>query len=337
VSAILTLALFLLLAPLAAWLVAGDLSNQLMEIADALGRLGPKSPSEADRELFTSNLSRTQDALWARPDIPVTSNDEAGDLATELNGACRRFSDENARLARALTATRYSDRAQSLLLAATSHDLRTPLTSIAGFCHLLQQTDLADGQKEDVDVIADSAKQLLAHVEEILDLSRIEAGRETPLKLERLDVGALARDVLAAKTDSASRALKIQLSVSRSVYPIQADAQRIRQVLENLVSNALKFTHEGFVDLTVAPDTLKDGRPAIHVQVADSGPGIAESELEAIFEEFYRVAERRAVAGTGLGLAIARRLVERHGGRLWAESELGQGATFHLLLPETAV
>jgi signal transduction histidine kinase len=107
--------------------------------------------------------------------------------------------------------------------------------------------------------------------------------------------------------------------------------------LENLVSNALKFTTHGFVDVTLTPDTMVDGRPAIHLQVRDTGPGIAESELDAIFEEFYRVADRRAVAGTGLGLAIARRLVERHGGRIWAESVLGQGSVFHLLLPETAV
>ena len=337
VSALLTLAVFLLLAPLAAWLVANDLSTQLIEISASLRRLGPASPSEADRTLFTSNLDRTREALLTQPGIPVTSNDEAGELAVELNAACRRFGEENARLARALSVTRYSDRAQGLLLQAASHDLRTPLTSISGFCHLLEQTGLSDGQREDVGVIAQSTQQLLAHVEEILDLSRIEAGREAPLKLEPVDLGALARDVLAAQRETASPAITIQLSVARDLYPVLADTQRIRQVLQNLISNALKFTREGFVDVTVSTDQMSDGRPAIHVQVTDSGPGIAESELELIFEEFYRVAERRQVAGTGLGLAIARRLVKRHGGRIWAESALGNGAVFHLLLPEGAV
>ena len=110
---------------------------------------------------------------------------------------------------------------------------------------------------------------------------------------------------------------------------------RLRQVLENLIGNALKFTIEGYVRVTVGRGVLSDGREGAHIQIWDTGPGIPAAEKDAIFDEFYRVSDQRAVSGTGLGLAISAKLIKRHEGHLWVESIVGEGSTFHLLLPRS--
>ena len=143
----------------------------------------------------------------------------------------------------------------------------------------------------------------------------------------------LATEVLTALSDRTHPNVSAEIATADNVRAVHADRKRIRQVLENLIDNALKFTTEGFVRVTVINSTFEDGRSAVNIQVWDSGPGIPEAEQEAVFAEFYRVNEQRAVPGTGLGLAIASRLVERHGGRLWLESIVGEGSAFHLLLP----
>ncbi len=318
--AMLILALLVLGAPLAAFLVGHDLRGQLADITLALDAMG----------------------LGQQPDpaaigVPVASHDEVGDLASELNTTCRRFADEQRRLAGDLFAATADDRARNRFLASASHELRTPLTSIIGYCHLLRRRGtLTDAQREDIDVVAGASDQLLRHVDDILDLSRIESGREITLELERVDLARLAREVLDARRPRLAAGVTADLNAMPETPTVTADRRRLRQVLSNLVDNAVKFTNEGFVLLSVGPGEL-DGHPAVHIQVADSGPGIPADELQAVFTEFHRVERQRDVAGTGLGLAIARRLVERHGGRLWAESVLGEGCVFHLVLPAYAL
>jgi len=309
-GAILILGLLMLGAPLGAWLIARDVADQLRPLSDALDRMGDAAPAEPGA-------------------VPQASNDEVGDLAALVDDTVRRFTAHNRRLAAELAAAAGSDRTRTGFLHTASYELRTPLTTITGYCHLLQGTPLNDAQREDIRVIADASTQLLDHVDEILDLSRIEAGEEVPLQRAPLDLTALARDELQSRAPAAA----ITTSVAAEPIPlIHADRARIRQIIANLLDNALKFTTAGYVEVRLRPDTLA-GAPAVHLEVADTGPGIPHGELEAIFVEFHRVAAQRGVAGTGLGLAIARRLVERHGGRLWAESTLGEGSTFHLVLP----
>lgn len=311
-GAILILALLMLGAPLGAWLIARDVADQLRPLSDALDRIGDAATA-------------TEPGA-----VPHASNDEVGDLAALVDDTVRRFAAHNRRLGAELSAAAGSDRTRTGFLHTASYELRTPLTTITGYCHLLQQTPLNDAQREDIRVIADASTQLLDHVDEILDLSRIEAGEELPLQRAPLDLTALARDELQARAPAATT---VTTSIAAEpAPPVHADRARIRQVIANLLDNALKFTPTGYVELRVRPDTLR-GAPAVHLEVADTGPGIPPDELEAIFVEFHRVAAQRGVAGTGLGLAIARRLVERHDGRLWAESILGEGSTFHLLLP----
>ncbi len=319
-SPLLILALLMLGAPIGAGLIGHDAVAQLRPIDEALGRMGRQAADEA--------------ADGGAGEVPHGSNDEFGDLAAVVNGTVRRFTAQNQRLAAELGAAAGSDRTRTGFLHTASYELRTPLTTITGYCHLLRQTDLSHAQREDVRVIADASAQLLAHVDEILDLSRIEAGEESPLQLAPVDLGAVAREEMAGHTDRTAPGVQSRLEITDGLPPVRADRARVKQVVANLVGNALKFTETGWVELRVAPttETLRGG-PAVHLSVQDTGPGIPAVELEAIFVEFHRVAEQRAVAGTGLGLAIARRLVERHGGRLWAESIPGEGSTFHLLLP----
>jgi signal transduction histidine kinase len=202
-----------------------------------------------------------------------------------------------------------------------------PLDRIAAHCQVLaEQTDLNAAQEEDLLAIQQSTDQLLGHVGDILRLTVIEAGEEAPLEYEAVDVGEIARQVMQRHTFAAQVQSSVRCAPNLPI--IHGDPHRLRQVVSNLVSNAAKFTRRGSVRLTVAPEG-----PGVRLEVSDSGPGIPEAELGRIFEEFHRVEAQRAVSGTGLGLAISRRIVERHGGQLWAESKLGEGSTFILRLP----
>jgi len=314
------LALLMLGAPIGAGLIGRDVLGQLAPITDALQRMGRQTAA---------------DTVGEDPgEVPHGSSDEVGDLAELVNDTIRRFGAQNRRLAAELGAAAGSDRTRTGFLHTASYELRTPLTTITGYCHLLRRTDLADAQREDVRVIADASAQLLTHVDEILDLSRIEAGEEAPLQLTAIHLGAVAQEELSGHTDRTAPGVHTRLSVADDLPPVYADRARVRQIVANLVGNALKFTDSGWVELRVhdAGDRL-EGRRALRLSVSDTGPGIPAEELEMIFTEFHRVSEQRGVAGTGLGLAIARRLVERHGGRLWVESVLGEGSAFHLVLP----
>jgi osomolarity two-component system sensor histidine kinase TcsA len=236
----------------------------------------------------------------ALPGVPIPGNDEAGDLAAELNQACRSFANANQRLIRELRLAAQSDEAQSLFLHGTSQALRQPLVDISSECTELSKTSLSDAQREDISVIETATHQLTSHVDEILKLSQLSNWEALPLEPATFDAGLLAAEVLTALAERASPQVSAEIATADDVRLAYADRKRVRQVLENLIDNALKFTAEGFVRVTVINGAFEDGRPAVHVQVWDSGPGIPEHEQEAVFTEFYRVAGQRAVPGTGL-------------------------------------
>jgi signal transduction histidine kinase len=305
------LALLVLAAPLATGIVGRELTMDLGELTTALQRAADRGADVAA--------------------VLVRSNDEIGDLARAINETLRAREAENARLARELEGADATDRARSRFLAGASHELRTPLNAITGYCHLLQQSTLNEAQREDVALIESAGHQLLGHVDEILDISRIEAGEDAPLERRPTDLEVLVRQVAQARAKDVPAGLQFEVRVSGPLPRLSVDPLRIRQTLENLVGNALKFTRTGRVQIHVGP---ADG--GVHIQVVDTGPGIPADELETIFLEFHRVEGQRQVAGTGLGLAIARRFVQQHGGVLRVESVLGQGSTFHLVLPPDA-
>ncbi|HQU25762.1 MAG TPA: PAS domain S-box protein [Acidimicrobiales bacterium] len=219
--------------------------------------------------------------------------------------------------------------AKNDFLSRMSHELRTPLNAILGFAQLLEMGELDADQAESVAQIRAAGALLLQQVNEILDLSRIARG-EMSVSLEPIDVAEIAEGVLSMMEPLARpRGIELRL-VDEGVGPVVADAQRTRQVLVNLVSNAVKYNLEGGrveVRLTAAA-------PVARIQVADTGPGIAPEDLGRLFEPFERLgAAATDVEGTGLGLALSRGLADLMGGRLDVESVLGEGSVFTLELP----
>jgi GAF domain-containing protein/DNA-binding response OmpR family regulator len=244
---------------------------------------------------------------------------------------------ENARLYQEAveTAERLAevDRLKSQFLANMSHELRTPLNSIIGFSRvILKGIDgpLTDLQKQDLNAIYNSGQHLLSLINDILNISKIEAGK-MELSFEPVEVAELVASVLSTAIALVKdKGVELQQDVADSMPVITADNRRLRQVLLNLVANAAKFTEEGFIKVIArANDQF------VTITVQDSGIGIPEDKLGTIFEAFTQVdgSATRKVGGTGLGLTIARSLVELHGGKMWVESQLEVGSAFHFTLP----
>jgi PAS domain S-box-containing protein len=226
-----------------------------------------------------------------------------------------------------------ANRLKSEFLASMSHELRTPLHTIIGFSELLAEEmhgPLGEKQKRFVGHIHKDSLHLLELINDILDLSKIEAGR-LELHPETFDLGAVIEESLAA-VRAMSRAKSLHLEAPAGpLTAVEADRLRVKQILVNLFSNAVKFTPEGGcvrVDVQEAADHIS-------VSVTDTGVGILKSEQMSIFDKFYQVGNttKGVREGTGLGLAITRRLVEEHGGQIQVESEPGQGSCFRFSLP----
>jgi signal transduction histidine kinase len=222
---------------------------------------------------------------------------------------------------------------KSQFLASMSHELRTPLNAIINFSKFLFDGLLGpvtDQQKDSLGKVVESAKHLLALINDVLDISKIEAGALQLFVESDIDVREVlmnARDMAIALVGDNQVAVKLE--IDKDLPTILGDRARIRQIVLNLVSNASKFTEQGEVAIVG-----KRRGDAVEISVKDSGPGVAPDEHEAIFETFRQSdAGLRQGKGTGLGLPISRRLAEAHGGKLWLESQPGNGATFYVELP----
>jgi signal transduction histidine kinase len=262
--------------------------------------------------------------------VDATNRDELGALAANVN----QMNDELRRLYRELeTASQH----KSDFLANMSHELRTPLNAIIGFSQVLREEmvgDVNEKQLEYLDDILSSGNHLLSLINDVLDLSKVEAGQVelelAPFSLQE----ALERGVAMVRERATRDGVQIRLAANPDVDVVAGDERRIRQVIFNLLSNAVKFTPAGgSVDVWATQDNGE-----VTVSVADTGRGIAAEDLRRIFEEFRQTdAGIEQGEGTGLGLALSKRLVELHGGRIWAESELGTGSTFVFTLPAKGV
>ena len=225
------------------------------------------------------------------------------------------------------------DRLKSEFLASMSHELRTPLNSIIGFADvLLEGIDgpLNERMNEDVTLIRDSGRHLRALIGEMLDMSKIEAG-VMELYYEEVDIRALAQEIVAnTRTLAMGKKLDVQLEIETGLDMIEADRTRLTQILLNLMGNAVKFTEQGSITLSLEE---RNGRLLASVQ--DTGIGIRQEDIPAIFEQFRQVdgSLTRKAGGTGLGIPISRSLVELHGGEMWVESEPGSGSTFMFTIP----
>jgi signal transduction histidine kinase len=227
-----------------------------------------------------------------------------------------------------------ASRHKSEFLANMSHELRTPLNAVIGFSEVLLQRmfgELNDKQDEYLKDIYASGQHLLSLINDILDLSKIEAGRmeltPAPFHLP----SAMDNAVTLVKERAARHGITLELDLDPRLGELVGDERKVKQVLLNLLSNAVKFTPEG------GRISLKAGRRdgAVEIAVTDTGIGIAPEDQAAIFEEFRQVGsdETRKQEGTGLGLTLAKKFVELHGGRIWVESEPGRGSTFTFTLP----
>ena len=283
-------------------------------------------------------------ALWEQDAIPETvirlfdgayirmldSRTRHGDivsLALNITDTIRREND----LREARDQAEAASRAKSAFLANMSHEIRTPMNGIVGMADLMTDTDLDTEQRELVDTIRKSGDALLDIINDILDYSKIEAGKLS-LRDEAFDLREIVRDVfLLLNPVLIDKGLAHAMDYD-GVLPARliGDPGRIRQVLTNLMGNAVKFTTSGHVQVSVAQTGQSDGRTQLQVKVADTGIGIPEDMVEAIFGDFTQVeGERnRNYEGTGLGLAITRQLVEMMGGSIWVESVLGEGSVF---------
>jgi PAS domain S-box-containing protein len=226
-----------------------------------------------------------------------------------------------------------ADKTKDLFLAGMSHGLRAPLHTIIGFADLLAEElkgPLNDQQKHFVRHILDDSQHLLELVNDILDLSKIQAG-ELQLRWEIFDASAAIEEVVSSfRSQVQAKSIRLETQVGESPA-LHADHLRFKQVLYNLLSNAIKFTPEGGAIRIAA--TPRDN--FIEIAVSDTGIGIPKEQHEAVFDGFHQVSKtaKSGQAGTGLGLSITRALVEQHGGRIWLESEHGQGSRFILTIP----
>jgi len=273
----------------------------------------------------------------------IVSRNSPGEFAPEVLDLLRTFASQsalaiqNARLFQEIedksAQLEAASRHKSEFLANMSHELRTPLNAIIGFSEILAEKmfgDINEKQTEYLEDILESGRHLLSLINDILDLSKIEAGR---MELEATDFdlpSAIDNALILVRERASRRGITLGRTIDERLGTIVGDERKVKQVLLNLLSNALKFTPEGG---RIDVGARLDGEMA-EVSVTDTGIGIAPTDQEAVFEEFRQVGTAdKKVEGTGLGLALSRKFIELHGGRIWVTSEVGHGSTFTFTLP----
>jgi signal transduction histidine kinase len=265
--------------------------------------------------------------------IPVWGRDEVGQVAETFNEMAEAIQQRETNLQAARAQAERADQAKSAFLASMSHELRTPLNAVINFTHFVIDGDTGpvnEQQTELLTQVVNSGKHLLNLINDVLDMSKIEAGSLVLFIEDNIDLNALLHNAVSTgRSLLANKPVRLHIDIEDNLPLVRADRQRILQILLNIVSNACKFTEEGEIRVTAL-----QANKEIVISIADTGPGIAPEDKAMVFEAFKQTTTGlRQGGGTGLGMPIARSLAEAHGGRLWLESEFGKGATFYIALP----
>ncbi len=263
----------------------------------------------------------------------VSTSDEVGQLASAFNEMAIAIQQREVSLEAAREQAERADQVKSLFLASVSHELRTPLNAIINLTKFVGLGMYGKVNAEQVDILRKveaRSKHLLNLINDVLDISKIETGSLELFVEENLNISDIVRQAMeTAQSLLLDKPVEIVHEIQQDLPPFTGDAQRIHQIVLNLLSNACKFTAKG--QIQVCAYQRED---EIIISIHDSGPGIAAQDQELIFEAFRQTKDGlRKGEGTGLGLPISRRLAEAHGGRVWLESVVGQGATFYVALP----
>jgi len=261
------------------------------------------------------------------------------ELERKIQAATADIAQQNELLRRQAIELEQASQLKSQFLANMSHEFRTPLNAILGYTSMVLQGlggPIEPAAKRQLRRIESNGRHLLTIINEILDISRIEAGR-MPLQISRLRIPDLVAEVKAELEPIIIRSkIAVSSQLDKDLPILVTDRQKVKQILLNLLSNALKFTHHGSVTITARRHARER---AVTVSVTDTGIGIAPADQEKIFEDFRQLdnSPTRAYGGTGLGLSICRRLAEMMDGRITVESQVGKGSTFTLTLPVKSV
>jgi PAS domain S-box-containing protein len=263
----------------------------------------------------------------------------ADELQMRVQSATAELATQNELLRRQAIELEQASRLKSQFLANMSHEFRTPLNAILGYTHMLLQGvsgDLAPNLKRQLQRIDSNGRHLLTIINEILDITRIEAGK-MPMQISEFDLNELVPEVMLELDPVIARSkLVVETRLAPDALVVASDRQKVKQIVVNLLSNAIKFTHQGRIDINVGRD---GARTSASIAVADTGIGISPEHHENIFEDFRQVDDSpsRQYGGTGLGLAICRRLAHALGGRITLHSVVGEGSTFTLTIPVDAL
>ena len=284
--------------------------------------------------LGCANTVRTSAAGALSFEHMIAARLEAERVASELE---QRVETRTAQLARASAQAESANAAKSIFLANMSHELRTPLNAVLGYSEIIQE-DLAEGRTEncqkDLQRVVNASHHLLRLINEVLDLSRVEAGKLN-LTWEKQDIAAIARGALETVLPLATRnGTQCELTIETDLGAQWVDATRLRQCLLNLLSNAAKFTVNGQIRLEIGTASQPTGC-LMHFLVRDTGPGMSQEDVQRLFNPFVQLdgGSSRRHQGAGLGLTITRRLAKLMGGDVVVESRLGEGSVFTLSLP----